>query len=44
MIAISPPIILMIGFQSVDIADNQLTKDVVANAFAVVSVNFTIWA
>ena len=42
--AIKPPIIEIIGFQSVEIAESQLTKDVVANAFAVVSVNFTVWA
>ena len=39
-IAIRPPIALMIGEYSVEIADSQLTKDVVANALAVESVNF----
>ena len=38
--AIKPPIIEIIGFHKVDIADSQLTKDVVANALAVVSVSF----
>jgi hypothetical protein len=38
--AISPPIIEIIGFHNVDIADSQLTKEVVAKAFAVVSVSF----
>lgn len=39
-IAIIPPNAEMIGLYSVDIDDNQLTKDVVANTFAELSVSF----
>jgi hypothetical protein len=40
IIVVKPPIIEIIGFHKVDIAESQLTKEVVAKAFAVVSVSF----
>ena len=40
IIVVKPFIILIIGFHKVDIADSQLTNDVVAKRFAVLSVSF----
>jgi hypothetical protein len=42
--AIKPPIAEIIGFHKVEIAESQLTKEVVAKRLAVESVSFINWS